>query len=87
MTDGVSHNFFVEEIVALELGTDHIPDHLLCHTHPVMMFSRELVNMFSSIEQAIGSDKIFSKMLVNATNTHESITKQFMHCVVNLEGS
>ena len=84
VTDGVSHNFYVEEIVALELGTDHIPDHLLCHTHPVMMFSRELVNMFSSIEQAIGSDKIFSKMLVNATNTHDSITEQFMHCVVNL---
>lgn len=84
VTDGVSHNFGVEEIVAVELGTDYIPDHLLCHTHPVMMFSRELVNIFSSIEQGIGSDKIFSKMLVSATNTHDSITEQFVHCVVNL---
>ena len=32
VTDGVSHNFGVEEIVALELGTEYIPDHLLCHT-------------------------------------------------------
>lgn len=84
VTDGVSHNFNVEEIVALELGTDYIPEHLLCHTHPVMMFSRELVNLFANIEQGIGSDKIFSKMLVNATNTHDSITEQYMHCVVNL---
>ncbi|KAI8519272.1 hypothetical protein Bbelb_025290 [Branchiostoma belcheri] len=39
LTDGVSHNFGIEEMVALELGTDHIPDHLLCHTHPVLMFN------------------------------------------------
>ena len=49
-----------------------------------MMFSRELVKLFSSIEQAIGSDKIFSKLLVNATNSHDSITEQYMHCAVNL---
>ncbi|CAB4066114.1 unnamed protein product [Lepeophtheirus salmonis] len=42
LTDGVSHNFGIEEIVALELGTDY----LLCHTHPVLMFNPELVNLF-----------------------------------------
>ena len=29
VTDSTSHNFEVYEIVALELGTDHIPPHLL----------------------------------------------------------
>ncbi|KAI8509055.1 hypothetical protein Bbelb_129030 [Branchiostoma belcheri] len=84
LTDGVSHNFGIEEMVALELGTDHIPDHLLCHTHPVLMFNRELINLFSSIEQGIGSEKIFSKFLVTATNQHNSITEQYIHCITNL---
>ena len=42
ITDSTSHNLEVEDIVSLELGTDHIPDQLLCHTHPVIMFNREL---------------------------------------------
>ena len=32
VTDATSHNFEVDEIVAEELGTEHIPIHLLCHT-------------------------------------------------------
>lgn len=84
LTDGVSHNFGIEEMVALELGTDHIPDHLLCHTHPVLMFNRELINLFAAIEQGIGSEKIFSKFLVTATTQHNSITEQFIHCITNL---
>ena len=84
VTDSVSHNFGVDEIVALELGTDYIPDHLLCHTHPVLMFNRELIHLFSTIELGIGSEKIFSKLLVSTTNSHDSITEQYMHCIVNL---
>ena len=84
VTDSTSHNFQVDDLVALELGTDHIPEHLLCHTHPVLMFNRKMIETFASIENKIGSDKIFSKLLVSTTNTHDSITEQFIHCVVNL---
>ncbi|CAB4062365.1 unnamed protein product [Lepeophtheirus salmonis] len=41
-------------MVALELGTNHIPDHLLCHLHPVLIFNRKLVNLFRVIEEGIG---------------------------------
>ena len=79
LTDGVSHNSGIEEMVALELGTIHIPDHLfsavtinyylilsqiLYHTHPVLMFNFELIDLFAAIAQGIGSAKIFSKFLV-----------------------
>ncbi|CAB4061346.1 unnamed protein product [Lepeophtheirus salmonis] len=39
LTNGVSRNFGIEEMVVHELGTDHFPQHLLCHTHPVLMFN------------------------------------------------
>ena len=29
VTGGVSHNYNVNDLVALDLGTEHIPDHLL----------------------------------------------------------
>ena len=45
VTDSTAHNFEVEDIVSLELGTDHIPKQLLCHT--VLMFSRRMVIFIS----------------------------------------
>ena len=84
VSDSVSHNLGVDDLVALDLGTEHIPDHLLCHAHPVLMFVRKLVETFASIEATIGTSKIFSNMLVDFTNTHDSVTEQYIHCVVNL---
>ena len=45
-------------------------------------YYRKMIKNFSAIENKIGSDKIFSKFLVATTNTHDSITEQFIHCVV-----
>ena len=66
ITDSTSHNLEVEDIVSLELGTDLIPDQLLCHTPPVLMFNRVMVSLFARIEKEIGPDKIYSSFLVNA---------------------
>ncbi|CAB4062440.1 GABRR [Lepeophtheirus salmonis] len=49
LTDRVSHNFGMEEMVALGLGTDHMPDHFLCHTHTVLMFNLDEMNKFHSL--------------------------------------
>ena len=84
ISDGTSHNFNIDELVALDLGTDHIPEHLLCHTHPVLMFNRKVVDVFSSIENEIGTSKIYSKFLVEVNNIHETVTEQYIHCIVNL---
>ena len=67
----------VEEAVSLELGTSHIPQQLLCHTHPALMFTRKIVELFAKIEKKIGPEKIYSSCLVNATTTHDSVTEPF----------
>ena len=87
VTDATSHNFEVEEIVAEELGSEHIPDHLLCHTHPALMFNRKIVDVCSKIEKEIGPEKIYSSFLVNATTSHDSVLEQYIDCMVRLVSS
>jgi hypothetical protein len=84
VTDSTSHNLGVEEMVSLELGTEHIPIQLLCHTHPVLMFVRKTVELFSKVERKIGPEKIDSSFLVNATTTHDTVTEQFIDCLTRL---
>ena len=84
VTDATSHNFEVDEIVAEELGTEHIPVHLLCHTHPALMFNRKIAEVCSKIEKEIGPEKIYSAFLVNATTSHDSVLEQYLDCNVRL---
>ena len=60
MTDSVSHNFHVEEIVSEVLETEHQPDHMLCQTYPSLMFSRVMTDLFTSLDTTLGPDKVFS---------------------------
>ena len=57
VTDATSHNFDVDEMVALKLGTEHVPVHLLCHTHPVLMFSRKIVEVCSEVSRKASVQK------------------------------
>ena len=84
VTDATSHNFEVDEIVAEELGTEHIPIYLLCHTHPALMFNRKIVEVCSKIEKEIGPYKIYSAFLVNTTTSHDSVLEQYIDCTVRL---
>ena len=84
VTDATAHNFEVDEIVAMELGSEYIPEHLLCHTHPSLMFNRVIINTVGKIEKEIGPDKIYSSMLVNATTSHDSVLEQYIDCTVRL---
>ena len=42
MTDSISHNLGATEEVCAELQTDSVPDALVCHIHPIMMFQRKI---------------------------------------------
>ena len=42
MTDSTAHNIGVIQDVCDELETDSIPDSLICHIHPMMMFQRKV---------------------------------------------
>ena len=70
--------------VAIDLGTDHIPDELLCSTHPVLMFNSGITKGFAEIEKAIGKDKLYSSVLVNATTSHDTAYEQCLDVVMRL---
>ena len=82
MMDSTSHNFGVDEKVCLDLGIDHIPEELLCSTHPVLMFNREIVNVFSQIEKQIGREKLYSSVLVECTTSHDTVLEQYIDVFV-----
>ena len=43
VSDSTAHNMEVGEMVSVELGTEHVPQQLLCQTHPALMFNRKTV--------------------------------------------
>ena len=84
MGDGTAHNFGVEDIVAEKLEIDHVPEHLLCQVHPALMFSRELVAVCKELDTTIGPDKIFAHFAVSLSDQQDSITKQWINCLLRL---
>ena len=58
MMDSTAHNFSVNGKVLIDIGTDHVPDELLCSTHPVLMFNRSIIDVFQTIVSAVGKDKL-----------------------------
>ena len=79
VSDSTAHNMEVEEMVSVELGTEHVPQQLLCQTHPALMFNRKTVELFAKIERSIGPEKIYS-----ATTSHDSVIEQYIDCVSRL---
>ena len=84
MTFAAAHNFQVDNIIASDFEVDHVPKHLLCQTHPCLMFIKKVLKVFSDIEVSIGPDKIYSNFLVNATTSHETVFKQYIDCLTRL---
>ena len=48
------------------------------------MFNRVLVKHWSQLEHAIGRDKVYANILVNATTTASSVTEQALDCNTRL---
>ena len=84
MTDAAAHNFEVDDILASEFGVEHVPKHLLCQTHPCLMFIKKVLQVFFNIETSIGPDKIYSSFLVNATSYHDTVFQQYIDCLTRL---
>ena len=78
MMDSTAHNFDVDEQVSVDLETDHVPDELLCSTHPVLMFDRAIIDVFQTTESAVEKDKLYAEVMVNAITTHDTVTEQFL---------
>ena len=68
--------------VSVECKTDLVPYELLCSIHPVLMFNRCVIDVFQAVESATGKDKLYAKIMVNATTTHDTVTEQFLDLVM-----
>ena len=53
MTDSVTKNLSVENLVAAKLESDHIPYHLLCNAHVVEKFDATNLEVLSGIEEKL----------------------------------
>ena len=84
MGDGTAHNMGVEKIVAEKLEVEHLPGHLLCQVHPALMFSRELVSVWKELDTVIGPQKIFAHFAVSLSDQQDSITEQWISCMLRL---
>ena len=84
MTDSVSHNLEVETMVSEELEMDYTPGHLLCQTHPSLMFSRILCTTWKDIDTTIGVSKVFAGFAVTLTDIQTSVTEQWIDVILRL---
>ena len=84
MTDSTSHNLLVEDTVAEQLESEHLPEHLLCQVHPALMFTRKYETVCKEVDTAIGPEKIFAGFAVSLSDQQESVTQQWMDCVTRL---
>ena len=78
MTDSVSHNLGVEELVSERLGLEHVPRHLVCQVHPSLMFNRETTGLFKDIDTKIGHDKIFAAFAIGGFSSQFLVKNDHM---------
>ena len=84
MTDSVSHNKGVEEIVAEALEVDHLPSHLLCNVHPSLMFVRVALKLFVEIGSTLTAEKIYAGFTITVTDQQISVFQNCVDCTHRL---
>ena len=47
------------------------------------MFNRAIIDVFQTIESAAGKYKLYTKVMVNATMTHDTVTEEFLDIMMH----
>ena len=84
MTDSVSHNRGVEEIMSKALEVDHLPSHLLCNVHPSLMFVRETLKLFVEVDSTLTPEKIYAGFAITVTDQQISVFQNCVDCTLRL---
>ena len=84
MTDSTLHNFHVEELVSEALQTDHKTDHLLYQTHPSLMFSRTMTDLFTTLDTTLGPEKVFAGFQVSMAEIHSLVLENWLEVSLRL---
>ena len=61
MTDAVSKNLKVEQIVSDKLGTKHVPKHILCKSHTCEKLDESCIDVLVSIERQLKLSELLTK--------------------------
>ena len=47
------------------------------------MFNGAIIDVFQTIESAVGKDKLYAKVMVNAVTTHDIVTEPFLDIMMH----
>ena len=47
------------------------------------MFNGVIIDVFQTIESAVGKDKLYAKVMVNAVTTYDTVTEQFLDIMMH----
>ena len=81
MTDSTAHNLGVIEQVCEELEVETIPDSLVCHVHPMMMFQRKVKGVWQEIHDAFGTNVIKDCFITEVDFRNESFIYKAITCL------
>ena len=81
VTDSTEHNMGVIEKVCEKLEVESVPDSLVCHVHPLMMFQKQLKLLFQEIHDALGNNSVKECFLTDVDFRHESFIYKAIECL------
>ena len=87
MTDAVSKNLDVEKLVSQELGSNHIPHHLLCKSHTVEGLDTSNIQVLASLELDLKMRQGFEELNPNLKSWFRGERAVFLagiKCLINL---
>ena len=83
MTDSSAHNLGVIEDVCNELQVENIPDSLVCHVHPKMMFQRKVKHVWQEIHDAFRTSTIKDCFITDIDFRNESLIYKAITCLTS----
>ena len=83
MTDSTAHNLGVTEGVCSKLQVENIPDSLVCHVHPMMMFQRKVEDVWQEIHDAFGTSIIKDCFITDIDFHNESFIYKAITCLTS----
>ena len=89
ITDSTAHNIGVVNQVCAELGVaeDDIPSSLVYHVHLLMMFQSKVKEVYQSIHDGIGDNRIKDCFLVDIDFKNESFIYKSIRCLTSFINS
>ena len=81
VSDSARHNLGVMEKVCDKLSVSKVPDALLCHVHPMMMFQRKVKELWKDIHNSFGTMRIRECFIADVNFGNEPFISKALSCL------